>query len=403
MGRHGENIRFRSDGRWEARILNSHQENGKRRYKYIYGKSYQEVKQRKEDYLRGSAPAQQTCPASLPSAKTQPVPNVDVVFECVAVNWLSAKRSVVKESTYTHYVNQIEKHLLPTLGKIPIQEIDSAKVEAFLTGKKQSGRLSGGAPLSASSVADIKLILMQILQHAKVHGLLSAVPDCPAIPCTQPPISVLSKEEQKMLVSYILDNETPFTLGVLIALYAGLRIGEVCALQWGDFNFSSGTVTVSKTIMRIYDLNGERAAKTKVVIDRPKTHSSLRTVPLTEDLAIYFQAHHGNDDAFLVTGTGKFMEPRVCLDRYKRLLHRAGLPDYNFHLLRHTFATRCVEQGVDMKSLSEMMGHSSVSVTMQRYVHPSMALKREQINKINEPALRGRNLWSKQKQNTEIP
>lgn len=376
MGRHGENIRQRTDGRWEARTLVISPESGAKHYKCIYGRSYREAKQRREAFLRGQTVPDQATPGQrqLPTGENRE--NHDVLFSEVAASWLAAKQPLVKESTYIHYANQVEKHLLPTLGTVPVCEIDSAMLETFLTDKRQSGRLAASAPLSANSVADIKVILTQILKYARSHGVIPAVPQCPAMSYIRPRIHVLSREEQEALVNYVLEHEAPFTLGILIALYAGLRIGEVCALQWGDFHFTSGTVTVNKTVMRIYDMNGESAARTKILIDKPKTLSSLRTVPLVDDLADYFSARSGKDNAFIVTGTEKLMEPRVCLDKYKRLLRRAGLPDYNFHILRHTFATRCIEKGVDVKSLSEMMGHANVSVTMQRYVHPSMALKK---------------------------
>ncbi len=396
MGRHGENIRLRTDGRWEARTLVISQGSGKKHYKYIYGRSYREAKQRREEFLRGQTIPNQPAPARQQSpVKENKCSDSGVLFAEVAANWLMAKQPLVKESTYIHYTNQVKKHLLPTLGAIPVCEIDSVLLETFLTDKRQSGRLSTGSSLSANSVADIKVILTQILKYARSHGIIPAVPDCPAVSYIQPKINVLSQEEQETLVNYVLEYETPFTLGILIALYAGLRIGEVCALQWGDFNFSSGTVAVNKTVMRIYDMNEGSTARTKVIIDKPKTLSSLRTVPLIDDLAGYFSARKKKNDTFIVTGTEKFIEPRVCLDKYKRLLRRAGLPDYNFHVLRHTFATRCVEKGVDVKSLSEIMGHANVSVTMQRYVLPSMAQKKEQINKLAEPAFRGQDSWSK--------
>lgn len=389
MGRHGENIRLRNDGRWEARILITDQESGNKHYKYLYGNTYQKVKQRRDEFLKGNNLICRKASALTAVSKETLLPAM--TFKDAAAGWLASKRPMVKESTYIHYENQVKKHLLPEFEGTSLAEMNSADIEAFLIKKKQSGGLLGHAPLSENSLADIMMILMQILKYAKSRGFIPAVPDCPAFSATQSPITVLSREEQKKLVDYILANETPFSLGILIALYAGLRIGEVCALQWGDFDFVSRTVTVSKTAMRIYDADGKGPAKTKVVIDKPKTISSMRTVPLTDDLAYYLSSRHDDNESFVITQTDKCMEPRVCLDRYKRLLHRAGLPDYNFHLLRHTFATRCVEQGVDIKSLSEIMGHANVSITLQRYVHPSMELKREQINKINEPALSGQN------------
>ncbi len=179
-----------------------------------------------------------------------------------------------------------------------------------------------------------------------------------------------------------LQEDSPFCLGILISLYGGPRIGEVCALQWGDFDFQNGTIRINKTIFRIQNLeNGERKG-TRLVIDSPKTDCSLRTIPLPGTILQYCQERRREDSIYVMTGTEKPMEPRACLARFKRLQKRLGLQEHTWHSLRHTFATRCVESGVDVKSLSEIMGHSDVEITMQRYVHPSMDTKREQVNKL---------------------
>ncbi len=153
-------------------------------------------------------------------------------------------------------------------------------------------------------------------------------------------------------------------------------------MQWNDFDCKNGTVCISRTVSRIAVTGGQTAAKTKVVIGTPKTDCSIRTIPLPATVFQYFMQRRRNGDCYLVTGTEKYMEPRVCLARYKRFLHRAGVSDHTFHTLRHTFATRCVENGVDVKSLSEIMGHADVRITMQRYVHPSMDTKKAQVNKL---------------------
>ena len=187
----------------------------------------------------------------------------------------------------------------------------------------------------------------------------------------------------------LFSRPDPLHLGILLSLYAGLRIGEVCALQWGDFHFDNGTVAVNKTLLRIRNMAPGAKCRTKLVIDKPKTQCSNRIIPLPEFLVPYLLAQRQGPEVYVLTGKRHFMEPRVCLERYKRVLRLAGVQPYTFHTLRHTFATRCVENGVDIKSLSEIMGHSNVTVTMQRYVHPSMDLKREQMNKLSSMAIRG--------------
>lgn len=242
------------------------------------------------------------------------------------------------------------------------------------------GRAGG---LSAKTVANLRAILKLILEYARVRGSLGGADISLRVRGGQTaPVRVLSLFEQRALEQVLLSEPKPIYLGILISLYAGLRIGEVCALQWGDFQFAEGTVRVCKTAIRIQDTRPDAPARTRLLIDRPKTPCSNRVIPLPDFILTYFEAARQADSAYLLTGTVRLMEPRVCLNQYKRVLRQAGLGDYRFHTLRHTFATRCVESGVDLKSLSEIMGHSNVTVTMQRYVHPSLELKRVQMNKL---------------------
>ncbi|MCD8341097.1 MAG: site-specific integrase [Clostridiales bacterium] len=381
MGKRGENIRKRADGRWEARAILGKSAEGKTRYKYFYGASYQEVRQKKKTFLEedGTAPV----PQPLPPLPPQPEESSQggVLFRDIAAEWLDTKQNAVKESTYVCYAMALEKHIFPALGDLPVRAIDRSVLEEFLTGMKSCGRLSGGA-LSYKSVADMKSIVMQILRYAGKCGVIGVVPDCPAAGSRQPEICVLTKQEQEKLEETAIREGTPFCMGVLLSLYGGLRIGEVCGLRWADFDLVNGTVSINRTVSRIMNMDGRPGQKTKVIISAPKTICSLRTIPLPEPVFQLLLRHRQPDEMYVATGTGQYMEPRVLLARYKRLLRRAGVSDHTFHTLRHTFATRCVECGVDIKSLSEIMGHSDVKITLQRYVHPSIDAKRLQINKL---------------------
>ncbi len=380
MGRRGENIHKRKDGRWEARIVQGEPANGKTNYKYFYGESYQEVKEKKKAFLAarssGKAPAEETKAAEIfvPSAAQ---PN----FGDIALSWLEEKQGSVKESTYACYVNMVTRHILPEIGMLPLAEINSGLLREFLSEKKQHGRVTGGG-LSDKTISDLKSLLAQILRYAETTGLTENAPKCPPTPCRQPSISVLSKREQAAIEKEAAAEDRPFSLGVLLCLYAGLRIGEVCALQWKDFDTNNETVSIRRTVIRIQNVEDPFGEKTKVIIGAPKTACSLRTIPLPDFIFSYFMERRLADERYMMTGSCKFMEPRVCLDRYKRLLRRAGVADHTFHALRHTFATRCVENGMDLKSLSEIMGHSSVKITLQRYVHPSMDSKKEQMTRL---------------------
>ncbi len=376
MGRRGENIRKRADGRWEARVVQGPPVSGKTNYRYMYGRTYQEVRKKKKDFLAESRNPRN----ALPTGATYSAGKV--LFRDIAEEWLSIKKAMVRESTYTCYSFLVKQHLLPLLGNLAVGEIDSYYLAQFLETQKKSGRLNGGA-LSDKTISDIKEILMQILRFAKKRGLIDAVPECPAVPARAPDISVFTKQEQERVEAQAMKEDTPFSLGIFLSLYGGLRIGEVCGLQWSDFDFQNGTICIHKTVYRIAASDGSSSAKTKVVIDIPKTDCSVRTIPLPAPVFRYLAAHRGAGDHYVLTGSARPMEPRVCLDRYKRLLRRAGVADHTFHTLRHTFATRCVESGVDIKSLSEIMGHSDVKITLQRYVHPSMDAKKAEVNKLS--------------------
>ncbi len=372
MGRRGENIRKRADGRWEARVVWGSPVGGRTSYKYLYGRSYQEVRQKKKAFL--NACQAQPCPGEADCREFR--------LREAAELWLCARRTTVKESTLSCYTVLIREHILPALGEVELHRLDSAALGDFLAETKAHGRIRDGGALSHKTVSDIKAVLMQILTYAKSRGMLITVPECPSVPSRRPDISVLTTLEQQRVEEEALEEDTPFCLGVLLSLYGGMRIGEVCGLQWRDLDSKNGTVSISRTIARITATDGQSDSRTKVVIGTPKTDCSVRTIPLPAPVFQYLMQRRRSGECYLVTGTRKYMEPRVCLDRYKRFLRRAGVADHTFHTLRHTFATRCVESGVDVKSLSEIMGHSNVKITLQRYVHPSLDAKKAQVNKL---------------------
>lgn len=385
MGRHGENIRKRADGRWEARYIQSYNTEGKAVYRYIYGKTYLEVKQKRKMAMTENAVIFQESGFCM-----------KITFRQLTEEWMMVKKLQVKQSTYANYANLIEKHLLPELGALYVSALSTQCLEQFLQKKLQSGRLDGKGGLSNKTVSDFRSLLKLILEYAKKAGYF-----CPSdlnfsTPAGRfPKIQVLNKSDLEKLEKELFSKPLPLYFGILIALYGGLRIGEVCALQWKDFRFEDGTVNISKTIIRIRNTDEEARTKTKIIIEKPKTECSNRTIPLPDFLLSYFKDGRCEDNAYFITGTGNFMEPRVYLDNYKKILKKAGVSDYSFHALRHTFATRCVENDFDVKSLSEIMGHSSISITMQRYVHPSIEQKRMQMNKLWENSIHGQNCGPK--------
>ena len=220
---------------------------------------------------------------------------------------------------------------------------------------------------------------------------------------------VLTIEEQKELVDYLQKDMDACKFGVLLALLTGIRIGELCALKWDAVSVEGKCLRVNKTMQRLKNTE-EGGAKTKIVIDVPKSEASVRSIPLT-DYAIELiskmqedfyhintMPRHGEssdgekaslklEDAYILTGTEHYMEPRALQYRFGKYAKKCGLTDVHFHTLRHTFATRCVEVGFEVKSLSEILGHSSITITLERYVHSSMDLKRNNMSKLEAVGL----------------
>lgn len=195
---------------------------------------------------------------------------------------------------------------------------------------------------------------------------------------------VLTKDEQTRLVKYLLDDMDECKFGVLLSLLTGMRIGEVCALQWENVCLQEQTVKVKSTMQRLKDFSESSTSKTKIVISEPKSDTSARIIPLTEYAVRLCKTHWCNSPtAFVLTGeANRYIEPRTMQYKLERYTADCNLDGVHFHTLRHTFATRCVEVDFEIKSLSEILGHSSPRITLERYVHSSMELKRDNMNKL---------------------
>ena len=172
------------------------------------------------------------------------------------------------------------------------------------------------------------------------------------------------------------------SLGILLSLNTGLRIGEICALKWENIDLKEKNIYVKKTLQRVYDTENK---KTKIIIDKPKTENSIRCIPLNSK--IYEELNKikkgfSEKDFFLTGADGIYIEPRVYQNYYKNMLKSSKVKEYNFHVLRHTFATNCIEVGMDIKSLSEILGHATVDITLNRYVHSSRKMKEKYLEKI---------------------
>lgn len=372
MSRRGENIYKRKDGRWEGRYIKSH-ENGKAHYGYVYGKTYKEAKQKM------IALAQKTTVDVL-----QDEPELQTgTFDAIALEWLAVCRNQLKESSYVKYHNIVNNHLLPVFGVCSIPDITRDDVSQFCN--LLLSEENDTPALSTRTVSTIICVLKNIFDYAAQVKQYTTV-DLRGISIRQSQyqLRVLSVSEQQKLSEYLCANLNLYNLGILICLYTGLRVGEICALRWGDVNFEEKTICVRQTMQRL-QCTDSGESKTQILITNPKSDSSVRRIPIPDELFNLVAQYRFPENAFFLTGTSKkYVEPRTMQNKFKKAMTECGIENVNFHALRHTFATRCVELGFDIKSLSEILGHSSVNITLNRYVHPSMELKQQNMNKLSE-------------------
>lgn len=368
MSKKGENIYKRKDGRWEARYIKSYQPNGSPRYGYCYGKTYREAKQKvsaaKAAILSGK-------PVATISRKRR--------FSFYCDEWLKLNRSRVKESTYVKYCTMLEKHIKPRLGGYLVQALSSVIIEQF------SHELLYEEELAPKTVKDILTMLHSVIKYTgkqfpESFPMIEMI--YPKVPKNE--MRVLSKDEQTRLIQYLLDDMDECKFGVLLSLLTGMRIGEVCALRWENVSLSEQTIKVKSTMQRLRDFSENSAGKTRVVISEPKSDTSARVIPLTEYAAKLCRTQWCNrPGAFVLTGDiNRYIEPRTMQYKLERYTADCNLEGVHFHTLRHTFATRCVEVDFEIKSLSEILGHSSPRITLERYVHSSLELKRDNMNKL---------------------
>ncbi len=370
MPRTGENIYKRKDGRWEARYICAHDSQRKAVYKYIYAKTYKEVK------------------AKMLKSITESKKNANdekhiCEYGILLDNWLKSKELSVKESTYIRYKNAVEKHIKPSLGKYSISSINTETVEDFIQKKLKNGRLDGKDGLSPKSAEDILIMIKNSFKYAEYQGItvnckLAGV----SVKKRYKEMRVLTADEEDRLLGVILKNIDRYKLGVFICLYTGIRIGELCALRWENISRDDETVKIEKTLQRLQINNTEADRKTKIIITDPKSERSQRTVPLPKFVSNIIEPARESESIYILSGKIHPSEPRTVQYRFKSYLKEAGITPAGFHSLRHTFATRCIEAGFDAKTLSEILGHSSVNITLDRYVHSSLELKRINMEKL---------------------
>ena len=374
MAKYGENIYKRKDGRWEARVIKEYNEQGKARYTYFYGRSYKEVK----DKIFTISPYTKEHSESNTAENTQR-------FDNILDTWLESKKIRLKKSSYVKYYNLINNHIKPSLGHCILTDISSAVLNSYIIEKYETGKRNEPGGLAEKTVKDILTVIKSVLRFGRNENLLDISKINLIFPRKKPKdMRVLTKDEQAVFEKYLFSNMDMSKLGIVLCLYTGLRIGEICALKWSDIALSEHMLTVSRTMQRIQTIDNACPTKTEVIITEPKSGCSMRIIPLPECLLDKLEIFKSTvPNAYFLTGEQeRFIEPRTYYNRFKTYVKASGIKDANFHSMRHTFATRCIDVGFDTKSLSEILGHANVSITLNRYVHPSFDLKRDNMNKL---------------------
>ncbi|MCI8667346.1 MAG: site-specific integrase [Dorea sp.] len=312
-------------------------------------------------------------------------------LETIVPQWLENSKIRVKESTYVKYVNLTANHILPLLGDIEAERLTTDTIEQFVQSRLNAGNKQGKG-LAEKTVKDLLIVLKDICRYAALCDVY--------IPCRFELIRIRGNENEIQ----VLDKQTQFQLerflmkdvynlkktGILLSLCMGLRLGEICALRKGQILYKDGILQVRSTMQRIQNFNaevdwkGRENRKTRVIITSPKSACSVRDIPMPEFMVERLKRLKTSaDDVFVLTGTSKkFVEPRTYENVFKRYLMECNMDIVNFHALRHTFATRCIEKGFDVKTLSEILGHANVNITLNRYVHSSMEQKRKWMSEM---------------------
>ena len=365
MARHGENIRKRKDGRWEGRYSVYIEEKGRKVYRSLYGASYEEVR---VQLLRQKGLLKEEMVPDKPLEENGQSQNV--MFVDIAEQWLKHISYKNKVSTCVKYTLIYRKYLEPILGKYYVTEISGPlKNQNFMEN------------LSESTQKSIYCVINQILYFASKQYKVSVQSiKRQGSKGKHKPIEVLTRNEQAKLFSVLYCDMDIYKMAVVLCLYTGLRIGEICALKWADLDLENNVLYIERTVQRVA-VEG-RQNKTELLEATPKSEYSRREIPVSIHVKKLFMRFQSNGR--YVFGGSKPMEPRTLQYRFKKQLEEAGLPNKNFHVLRHTFATNCIEGGTDVKSLSEILGHSDVQITLNRYVHPSMDSKRKQLEELSK-------------------
>ncbi len=300
----------------------------------------------------------------------------NIVFEIIASEWLKIKEKEVKKSTFSNYLYIIKKYLICEFGNMKIEKLEKNDFNKYIDILSKK--------LKSKTIKDIIIILKAILNYSneKYNSNIKTQKIKPP-KLNQDVLQILNREEKEKLTKYCVKENSFKSIGIIICLNTGLRIGEICALRFKDIDLDKKEIFIKNTLQRIYDSTLE---KTKIIIDEPKTKSSVRCIPISNKLYNIIKKvsdNHNENDFFLTCNERRYIEPRIYREYFKKVLIKSKIKyPYKFHALRHTFATECIDVGMDAKSLSEILGHANVDITLNRYVHSSYERKKKYLEKL---------------------
>ena len=356
--RMARNIYHRKDGRFEARYANGYNANGKTKYSSVFGKTYAEVKAKLER-------AKEAVPLF---SMNSPLANPQTIIEAVTAH-LELARLRLKPSTLGVYRRYLDCYISPHFGNMRCCALTVEISQRFVNTLIENG-------LSVTTVQSVFNLIKSAVSAINGNAFTVQFPKQP-----KKPVEYLSVDEQKRLELAAKERGSIDYIAVMLCLYTGIRIGEVSGLRWSDINFECELFYVNRTMQRIRS-DGEN--KTELAFLAPKSTTSSREIPLPGFLLeILCDFKRTAKTEYILTYKSKPIEPRTLQYRFKRILEAAEVKDVCWHTTRHTFVTRALESGFDVKSLSEILGHGSATVTLNKYAHSSIEHKRGCMNALS--------------------
>ena len=380
-------ISKRPDGTWWGRITLGTDPEGRQKRKAFYGKTRAEVQKKLTEVINSINNNTYIDPKNITLSKW-----LDIWFNEYAIN-------SIKQSTRVSYETYIYKHITPILGKIKLLDLRADTLQQFYNDKLENGKLNGVGGLSPKTIKNINVMLHKAIDQALKNGLVNRnVTEVVTLPkLEKKEMRVLTSDEQQQLLR-VCNNENN-GIFIVVALSTGMRLGEILGLKWSDIDFKNKLLTVRRTINRLKNYDKDISKKTVLVVNTPKTENSKRIIPLSNNLIKClrdfktFQKQKYlrigvviDDDSFIFPNSfGQSAgEPKTYQETFTKLTKLANLNNVHFHCLRHTFATRALEEGIPAKTVSEILGHSNISTTLDLYSHVLLETKREAIEKLSK-------------------